>query len=237
MPAKQIDAVLFDLGNTLVSYYKAADFNPILEQCVTAIAEVMWRHEHAVDIESIFAYAKELNRERPDGRVWPLAHRLQELLADHQQALSDKLLDEMTIAFLQPIFATGKPDTEAVAVLNRIKELGLKSAIVSNTPWGSPSEPWKEELSRWGLLDAVDEAVFCVDVGWRKPAPKVFEHALSLLDVRPDRALFVGDDVRWDVEGANRAGLTPVLITKSDGYGGECQSIRSLRELLSLVTD
>lgn len=196
----------------------------------------MSRHERAVDVDSTFAHAKELNRERLDGRVWPLAHRLQVLFADDKQRLSDKLLDEMTIAFLQPIFATAKPDIEAVSVLHQIKEHDLKSAIVSNTPWGSPSQPWKEELSRWGLLDAVDEAVFCVDVGWRKPAPKVFEHALLLLDVRPDRALFVGDDVRWDVEGANRAGLAPVLITKSDGYGGEYQSIRSLSDLLSLLT-
>src|ERR1700691_2214694 len=62
----------------------------------------------------------------------------------------------------------------------------------------SQAEPWRQELQRRGLLDLVDEAIFCVDVGWRKPAPQIFEHALTRLGVAARRAVFVGDDVRWD---------------------------------------
>lgn len=237
MTTRKYDAVLFDLGNTLVSYYKAADFQPVLEQCVSSIVQVMNRRGHALDIEATLARAEELNRERPDGRVWPLADRLPALVAFDEKDLPSSLIDELITAFLGPIFDTGKIDPEALPVLHRVKELGLKSAIVSNTPWGSPSEQWRRELHRWGLLEAVDETVFCVDVGWRKPAPQVFSHTLSLLNACPDRTLFVGDDARWDVEGASRAGITPVLITSSKGNGAEVQRIRRLSELPPFLTD
>jgi putative hydrolase of the HAD superfamily len=83
---------------------------------------------------------------------------------------------------------------------------------VSNTPWGSPADAWRAELTRHGLLDRVDAAVFCMDVGWRKPHRAPFDRALSLLEVAPADALFVGDDHRWDVVGAQNAGLRPVLL-------------------------
>jgi putative hydrolase of the HAD superfamily len=65
---------------------------------------------------------------------------------------------------------------------------------------------------RHGLLDKVDATVFCMDVGWRKPHRAPFDRALSLLEVAPADALFVGDDHRWDIVGAQNAGLRPVLL-------------------------
>jgi FMN phosphatase YigB (HAD superfamily) len=74
----------------------------------------------------------------------------------------------------------------AVSILQIISELGIKSAIVSNTPWGSAAAAWRKELARLGLADAVDAAVFCTDVGWRKPASPAFERALTLLGGQAD---------------------------------------------------
>jgi len=51
----------------------------------------------------------------------------------------------------------------------------IKTAIVSNSPWGSSANAWRHELMRHGLLERVDAAVFCGDVGWRKPNPAAQE--------------------------------------------------------------
>jgi FMN phosphatase YigB (HAD superfamily) len=96
--------------------------------------------------------------------------------------------------------------------LESLRDLGIKTAIVSNTSWGSPASEWRQELARHGLLDRVDATVFCVDVGWRKPHPAPFERALTLLDVIAGEALFVGDDHRCVVLGAKNAGMRPVLL-------------------------
>lgn len=158
-----------------------------------------------------FERALLLNREQSDYAVRPLASRLHELFG------ADESLDEASAwalgtAFLKPIFAMARPDPQAVPLLEALRSRGIKTAIVSNTPWGSPADAWRAELTRHGLLDKVDAAVFCMDVGWRKPHRAPFDRALSLLEVAPADALFVGDDHRWDIVGAQNAGLRPVLL-------------------------
>jgi putative hydrolase of the HAD superfamily len=234
MKPEQVDAVLFDLGNTLVSYYKPADFYPVLERSVSAVARLLQSEGVPVIAMEAFERAKSFNTERLDFRVWPLRERLNEIFAG--ESLTDDLLDSMSERFLEPIFATAVPNPESIPVLRNIKALGLKCAIVSNTPWGSPAEAWRNELRRWGLLELLDEAIFCVDVGWRKPAPQIFEHALTCLGVTADRAVFVGDDLRWDVEGARSVGLAPVLLAEVPSSASDCLVIPRLSDLIPLLT-
>ncbi|MEO8466866.1 MAG: HAD family hydrolase [Gammaproteobacteria bacterium] len=234
MANRSYDAVLFDLGNTLVSYYKPHDFHPILKRSMAAIGAVVGEHGGSLDVDAAFEHAKTLNRERDDGRVWPLAERLSALIGEtgvpSQQSMK-KLID----AFLEPIFSTAQVDPQAIAVLEQLRASGLKTAIVSNTPWGSPAEQWRGELDRLGLLDRVDEVVFCVDVGWRKPSPQPFQRAMSLLRVSAARTVFVGDDVRWDVVGARRVGIEPILISNGTVHEEGLKTIRELDELMPLI--
>src|SRR4026208_123415 len=46
----------------------------------------------------------------------------------------------------------------------------------------------------------------------RPPVGALLAGALLLLGVPPADALFVGDDHRWDIVGAQNAGLRPVLL-------------------------
>ena len=52
----------------------------------------------------------------------------------------------------------------------------------------------------------------CADVYASVHGRAPFDRALSLLEVAPADALFVGDDHRWDIVGAQNAGLRPVLL-------------------------
>ena len=232
---RYVDAVLFDLGNTLVSYYKPAEFHPVLERCVAAVTRLLQSEGHQVVAASAFERAKCLNKERPDFRVWPLRERLKEIFAGTGEPLTDALMEAMSEQFLGPILATGTMNPEAIPVLRQLKALGLKCAILSNTPWGSPAAAWRNELRRWGLLEWVDTAVFCVDVGWRKPAPQIFEQALMCLGVTAARALFVGDDLQWDVEGARSAGIAPVLLSDVPLSVDDCCVIQRLAELIPML--
>jgi putative hydrolase of the HAD superfamily len=78
--------------------------------------------------------------------------------------------------------------------------------------------------------------VFCRDVGLRKPYPEVFELAMERLGVEPDDTLFVGDDPRWDIDGAEAAGIEPLLIVRKSGFGHGDNVIRSLRELVEILS-
>ncbi len=222
-------AVLFDLGNTLVSYYAAADFPPILSACLRACVGVLPTGTQ-LDERDLERRALALNVERPDLSVWPLDERLRLLFGE---AASERAtLRRLATAFMGPIFATAVADPDALAVLGALRAQGIRTAIVSNTPWGSPASDWRSELERHGLLAAVDAAVFCVDAGYRKPHPAPIERALSLLHVRPADAMFVGDDPRWDVLGAQRAGVKAMLLSKSPVEG--VLTVAGLRDVLEL---
>jgi HAD superfamily hydrolase (TIGR01509 family) len=227
--------VLFDLGNTLVAYYRRSDFAPILRESIDGLCDFLAERKSVVsDRERAFQHALRLNSEDPSHRVRPLESRLLEIFVEHD--LAEGELRAMSDIFLRPIFRAGKPDPHAATVLAGIRRRGIRTAIVSNTPWGSPADRWAEELRRHGLADAVDATVFCVEVGWRKPAPQIFQRALSLLDVEARDSVFVGDDPDWDVAGAAQSGLRPILIDpREGGAAAPCPVIRSLEGLLPLL--
>jgi len=206
-----IRAILFDLGNTLVGYYTSSEFPLVLRRCLRECASALGQTEDPARDEDLFERALLLNREQSDYAVRPLAARLQELFGAYD-SLDEASASALGTAFLKPIFAMARLDPQAVPLLEALRARGIKTAIVSNTPWGSPAGAWRAELTRHGLLDKADATVFCMDVGWRKPHRAPFDRALSLLEVAPAEALFVGDDSRWDIVGAQNAGLRPVLL-------------------------
>jgi FMN phosphatase YigB (HAD superfamily) len=197
---RTVRAVLFDLGNTLVSYYATAEFPAVLHGCLQECRTVLgWPQDSERD-RTLFVRAMGLNAERPDGAVYALDQRLRELFGQHA-ALDDSTLAAVCQAFLKPIFSLGRLDPEALPLLESIRQRGLKTAIVSNAPWGSSASAWRSELARHGLLDRLDASVFCGDVGWRKPNPAPFVRALELIDVAPADALSSGS--RLQASGVN----------------------------------
>jgi len=230
-----VRAALFDLGDTLIGYYRPQEFPSILRQCLRSLVAATGLTLAEVDAERMFAHAMRLNREREDHAVRPLESRIRERLQGHIDLNNNELADACR-AFLGPIFACAKPDLEALRVLAELRGRGMKMCIVSNTPWGSPAAAWREELDRHGLLDKVDAVVFCVDVGWRKPHPAPFHRALEYLSVPASQAVFVGDDPRWDVVGAERVGLRPILLSP-DGVTGDTPHtvINRLGEVLAAI--
>jgi FMN phosphatase YigB (HAD superfamily) len=56
--------------------------------------------------------------------------------------------------------------------------------------------------------------------GVEKPNPKIFERALSQLDLKPSEALYIGDIFEVDVKGANWAGLGAVHLDPLGLYAG-----------------
>jgi putative hydrolase of the HAD superfamily len=89
---------------------------------------------------------------------------------------------------------------------------GVKLGIISNSDGTVEEQLRRGEICQVGegpgvpVLAIIDSGV----VGVSKPAAEIFRHALDPLGVAPDRALYVGDTVRYDVRGARAAGLVPV---------------------------
>jgi FMN phosphatase YigB (HAD superfamily) len=82
------------------------------------------------------------------------------------------------------------------------------------------------------VLCVVDSGV----VGINKPDPRIFDGALSVLDVSPDRVAYVGDSIRYDMMGAEAAGLVPVLLDPyGDRAGARYRRIATVADLLTMA--
>jgi putative hydrolase of the HAD superfamily len=221
---KMTAAVLFDLGNTLAAYYHASEFRPILAAAIGAVREELsGRGLGPMSLEAAMAAAITENREADDFKFAPMIERLERIF-QASLAQDPSLAETACKRFLAPIFAIGRVYGDTLPTLARLRAAGVRTAIVSNAPWGSPPDLWRGELQRLSLLGAVDAVVLCGDVGWRKPAPDIFHHALGKLGCRPAECMFVGDDLRWDVEGSAAVGMRPMLIDREGrhpDYRGE----------------
>jgi putative hydrolase of the HAD superfamily len=98
-----------------------------------------------------------------------------------------------------------------VGALQRLRERGLRLALVSNSE--GTVEALIERLQLSAYFDAVVDSWH---VGVTKPDPAIFLHALERLGVAPAEAVMVGDSMKADVGGAVAAGIPAVLIDPLD---------------------
>ena len=160
--------------------------------------------------EAMWQRVAEEDREAEDHRVRPLAGRLARIFQVEAQVAG-----AMCQRFTQPFLDRGQLCDDTLPVLKRLRSAGIGTALVSNTPWGSPGSLWQARVEQMGLGERLDALVFCTDVGWRKPARPIFEHALALLQAEAHDCLFVGDEPRWDLAGPRSLGMEAVLIDRS----------------------
>jgi HAD superfamily hydrolase (TIGR01549 family) len=121
-------------------------------------------------------------------------------------------------------------------VLAALKER-YQLAVVSNFDY-TPTA--RLVLEREGIAHLFDEILVSDAVGWRKPAPQIFEHALGRLGLAPAAAVFVGDRADIDVVGARGVGMRAVWINREaaalpEGAPTPDHEIRDLSELPGLL--
>jgi len=112
-------------------------------------------------------------------------------------------------------------------VIDRIRALradGFRTGLVTNNV-KEASKQWREMVPVDDLFEVIVDSS---EVGMRKPNPAIFRHALELLGVAPDRAVFL-DDAPGNVAGAQAAGLHGILVDAAD-------PVPALDELAALLT-
>jgi putative hydrolase of the HAD superfamily len=230
-------AVIFDLGNTLVSYYTREQWPTILHHSIDEVVAYLRQAGQLGQVPRDLRERVEAQRgESSDHAVVPLQERLARIFDLSWESLPDGVGDEICRRFMKPTFDIGRRYDDVLPTLARLRTGELKLGILSNSPWGSPAHLWREELHRQGLADTVDAAVFCCDVGYRKPAPHGFERIMGQLGVTAAQCLFVGDDPRWDITGPQRLGMEAILIDRGNNGDPACAgTIRDLTELTSLL--
>lgn len=119
--------------------------------------------------------------------------------------------------------------------LQRLKQAGLKTAILSN---GSP-EMLQAAVDNAGISDLIDANLSVEDVGIYKPDPRVYQLAVDRLGVAREQISFQSSNA-WDAVGAATFGFHVAWINRF-GQGRERLTadpeaeIRTLDQLLPIV--
>jgi putative hydrolase of the HAD superfamily len=128
-------------------------------------------------------------------------------------------------------------DRETIEALDELRERGYRLALVSNCT-EDVAIVWPEtELAR-----RFDAAVFSAIAGWMKPDRRIYELVCAEIEVEPDDCLFVGDGANDELGGAQRVGMTSVLIHaagEEPGWPGldkwDGRRITSIPEVIDLL--
>jgi HAD superfamily hydrolase (TIGR01509 family) len=178
-------------------------------------------------VEDLASYSRNggLTVEKARGPVWEslrrhikenIEYRTHEGLADFKRRNAERTAGELGIEAPAEVLTevadsriSFNPYPESVAVLRRLKALGLKLYVVSN--WDILLA---EVLGALGWMQYFDGIVASALLGIEKPDPRIFGEALRISGVRRERVIHVGNDPVADIHGAAVAGIDTVLVDR-----------------------
>ena len=105
----------------------------------------------------------------------------------------------------------------ALELLKALRREGIPVAMVAD----GQAERFRNVYRGLGLESYFAQRIYSSDVGAEKPSPLMFETALramGLTEADKDRIVMMGNHVRKDIAGANRFGITSVLLDWSRRY-------------------
>jgi putative hydrolase of the HAD superfamily len=137
------------------------------------------------------------------------ARIMADFLGQDAGLVKDKLEKRIYRGF-EPHFKTIKLFPFVKETLAALQKAGVLLGILSDFPL-------ETKLANLGLAHIWDAVVESEAVGALKPHTLAFKRLTDELGAEPQRILYVGNSVRYDVEGAHRAGMTAALKTSALG--------------------
>ncbi|WP_456368586.1 TIGR02253 family HAD-type hydrolase [Thermococcus sp.] len=102
----------------------------------------------------------------------------------------------------------GKLFPDAVETIKALKKMGLHIGIITD----SDNDYIRAHLEALGIYDLFDSITTSEEAGYFKPHPRPFLLALEKAGIKPEEALYVGDNPAKDCVGAKNVGMLSVLL-------------------------
>lgn len=100
---------------------------------------------------------------------------------------------------------------DVLMTLDELAGRGFRLAIISN--WNLCLRPLLKNL---GLATFFETISISSEIGFAKPSPVPFEHTLKRLGLPARAMIHVGDSINEDIEGANNACISGILIDRKN---------------------
>jgi len=221
-----VKAVLFDLGGTLIRTAPIPEiYKRVLKRFGVEASSERIRKTHRVHEQEFDIAEGQLELGEDFWIQWNLKVLEGAGISENREFLARKI-DELWWEHADlELYADVRPTLEELGAR------GMQLGVVTN----GFKKDFEQILERLNLTDFFDVAVGIDSCNKAKPSKEIFLYALDKMGVRPEEALFIGDSIRYDYNGAKDAGLRAYVIDREGTTSGQFDKIRSLAELLSLI--
>jgi putative hydrolase of the HAD superfamily len=238
-----IEAVGFDLGETLVEYEGVPlDWQREYPAALAAVAAVWGGSLSPAQVEAGSAVLRRYNT-----RLAPRRHEVASgaVFAELLDALgvpgeaARPLLDAVTDAFFGVFQRRARAFPDVDVTLAALAAAGTPVGVLTDVPYGMPRRLVLRDLSAAGLEALAGSLLTSGETGVRKPDPAGFEALARHLGCSPHATLYVGNEQK-DVAGARAAGMTAALLRRDDPQvpsWGQDLTLTSLAQLVPLAGD
>jgi HAD superfamily hydrolase (TIGR01549 family) len=237
-----IQAVLFDLGDTILSFGRVRTTKVFLEGAKASYAFLRQHGQYGGG----FAWYFLRNLVRLHVR-YVLSDILQrdfnslELLRTVGERkgvrLSPEQWEQFAWLWYEPLARCARIEPDLPETLAALQRMGLKLGIVSNTFVSRAS--LERQLRELGLLDFFCMQLYSCEFHFRKPDVKIFRIAAERIGTAEPQILFVGDRIDNDIRPALQSGMKAALKDAHTNAGKPtppgAHRIHRLAELPGLV--
>ncbi len=240
-----IQAVFFDMGGTIDTFgftreYRIQNAHLIKDCLASAAIPLSLSDEQLADsiTSGAFEYLRwnmQSNIELSPAEIWSRYFLNRQSISVRELS---PIAEELAFIYETKLYQRGMRK-EIPAVLAKIKEMGLRLGVISNT---QSLKQVRFNLQQYGILEYFNPIVLSSEYGRRKPDPAIFYHAARMAGVPTGACAYVGDKINRDIVGARRSGFRLAVQIKhkyEDGIKDEGTSpdaiIENMQELIPIL--
>lgn len=210
--AAEIEAVVFDYGNTLIEFGPAQ-----VDACDRRLSAAL--HDmfgpHNFDQLSELQHAERRSPYQGEFIENDLASITTDLVRKlYDEEPSAAQIDDLLEVRFEAMTSCVTVEEEVHDLLEKLSGR-FRLGLISNYPC---SRSIRHSLAQHDLERWFESIVVSGDIGHVKPHPRLFEVAVSELAVAAEAVLFVGDNWLGDIQGARRFGMKAAWIRQYTPY-------------------
>ena len=194
-------AVLFDLFGTLVPSQPLDSYRGMVD----AVAETL-----DVPIDDFFPEWMKVNDGRLSGKFGSSETEIEVVASVFGVTPSADQMAKCVEVRRETVLSWLTPKPGALEALEKLRSDGVQVALVSDCVFDVPATWHRSPLSA-----KFNTTVFSCEMKVRKPDRRMYEAALTELQLEPAQAVFVGDGGSGELDGAKDVGIDAYLLDES----------------------
>jgi HAD superfamily hydrolase (TIGR01549 family) len=209
-----IEAVFFDLGNTVVDYHSSPMDDTELDKIgLWKMHDYLKKRNVPISVDSLYDKFY-----LPWTSLFPSRKNMKKEIDVYDILkqiipISQDVFKEIIIEFHEPSARMAQKVNGIDLCLKELKDKGIKIGLVSNTPL--PGYCNDLTLSKLNLLEFFDVRIYSYDIGIRKPDMQIFKIVAEKLQSDISNCAMVGDSYELDIKSTINLGMKSIWFNKN----------------------